>query len=223
MEEKVYYNGYRADADICGPKRYDALSAGGMDHDCGEHRGAKQLGIENFAVKGMQGRGVLVNLRKHLGDTRTRVSYDQMMRILDADQVVVEEGDILLLYTGWTDLVMGMNQDPDMSVLDNACAALDGRDDKLLQWITDSGVAALCADNYAVEQLPATPAPGRRPGLPLHQHCLFKLGVPLAEILWLKDLADWLDANKRSRCFFTAPPLRLPGAVGSPMTPIATV
>ena len=223
VEEKVYYNGYRADADICGPKRYDALSAGGMDHDCGEHRGAKQLGIENFAVKGMQGRGVLVNLRKHLGDTRTRVSYDQMMRILDADQVVVEEGDILLLYTGWTDLVMGMNQDPDMSVLDNACAALDGRDDKLLQWITDSGVAALCADNYAVEQLPATPAPGRRPGLPLHQHCLFKLGVPLAEILWLKDLADWLDANKRSRCFFTAPPLRLPGAVGSPMTPIATV
>ena len=223
VEEKVYYNGYRADTDICGPKRYDALSAGGMDHDCGEHGGAKQLGIENFAVKGMQGRGVLVNLRKHLGDSRTRVSYDQMMRILEADKVMVEEGDILLLYTGWTDLVMGMNQDPDMNVLDNACAALDGRDDKLLQWITDSGIAALCADNYAVEQLPATPAPGRRPGLPLHQHCLFKLGVPLAEILWLKELAEWLDANKRSRCFFTAPPLRLPGAVGSPMTPIATV
>ena len=223
VEEKVYYNGYRADTDICGPKRYDALSAGGMDHDCGEHSGAKQLGIENFAVKGMQGRGVLVNLRKHLGDSRTRVSYDQMMHILEADKVMVEEGDILLLYTGWTDLVMGMNQDPDMNVLDNACAALDGRDDKLLQWITDSGIAALCADNYAVEQLPATPAPGRRPGLPLHQHCLFKLGVPLAEILWLKELAEWLDANKRSRCFFTAPPLRLPGAVGSPMTPIATV
>ena len=73
---------------------------------------------------------------------------------------------------------MGMNQDPDMGVLDNACAALDGRDDKLLQWISDSGIAALCADNYAVEHLPATPAPGRRPGLPLHQHCLFKLGVP---------------------------------------------
>ena len=223
VEEKVYYNGYRADIEICGPKRYDALSRGGMDHDCGDHIGAKQLGIEHFAVKGMQGRGVVVNLRRHFGDKRTKVGYHDLMRVFDADRIVVEEGDILLLYTGWTDLVMGMNKDPDMEILDNACAALEGRDEKLLQWITDSGIAALCADKYAVEHLPATPAPGRRPGLPLHQHCLFKLGVPLAEIMWLKDLAEWLDANQRSRCFFTGPPLRLPGAVGSPMTPVATV
>ena len=33
----------------------------------------------------------------------------------------------------------------------------------------------------------------------------------------------WLRAHKRSRFLFTAPPLRLPGAVGSPATPIATV
>jgi len=223
VEEKVYYNGYRADVEICGPVRYGSLAQGALDHDCGDHVGARELGIENFAVKGMQGRGVLVNLRAHCGDARVKVGYDQWMRILEADKVAVEEGDMLLLYTGWTDLVMGMNRDPDMAVLDNACAALEGRDDKLLQWITDSGVAAICADNYAVEHLPATPAPGRRPGLPLHQHCLFKLGVPLGEILWLKDLAEWLAANGRSRCFLTAPPLRLPGAVGSPMTPIATV
>ena len=223
VEEKVYYNGYRADTDVCGPKRYDALNRGGMDHDCGDHVGAKELGIQNFAVQGMQGRGVLVNLRKHCGDQRTGVGYDQLMRIIEAGKVIVEEGDILLLYTGWTDLIMGMNKQPDMAVLDHACACLDGRDDKLLQWITDSGIAALCADNYAVEQLPAYPREGRRPGLPLHQHCLFKLGVPLGEIMWLKDLAEWLDANGRSRFFFTGPPLRLPGAVGSPMTPIATV
>ncbi len=226
VEEKVYYNGYRADVEICGPARYASLAsvaAGGMDHDCGAHQGARELGIENFAVKGMQGRGVLVNLRAHCGDARVKVGYDQLMDIMKQDNVSVEEGDILMLYTGWTDLVMGMNRDPDMNVLDNACAALDGRDDRLLQWITECGIAAICADNYAVEQLPATPAPGRRPGLPLHQHCLFKLGVPLGEILWLKDLAEWLRANGRSRCFFTAPPLRLPGAVGSPMTPVATV
>ena len=38
-----------------------------------------------------------------------------------------------------------------------------------------------------------------------------------------KELARWLRAHKRSRFLFTAPPLRLPGAVGSPATPIATV
>jgi len=47
--------------------------------------------------------------------------------------------------------------------------------------------------------------------------------VPLGEIFWLKDLAEWLRAHGRNRCFLTAPPLRLPGAVGSPATPIATV
>ena len=63
--EKVVYNGYRGDTDICGPKRYDALAEGGMEHGCGEDGGARQLGIENFAVKGMQGRGVAANLRAH--------------------------------------------------------------------------------------------------------------------------------------------------------------
>jgi kynurenine formamidase len=47
--------------------------------------------------------------------------------------------------------------------------------------------------------------------------------VHLGEIWHLSPLADWLRENKRSRFLLTAPPLRLPGAVGSPATPIATV
>jgi hypothetical protein len=84
-------------------------------------------------------------------------------------------------------------------------------------------VVALCADNYAVEHYPAREQDGQRPALPLHQHCLFKLGVPLGELWWLHELALHLRQTKRSRCLLTAPPLRLPGAVGSPTTPVATV
>jgi kynurenine formamidase len=219
VPERVYYNGYRADEHVVGPVKY----LGDAEHDCGGHVGAKELGIENFAVKGMQGRGVLVDLHAHFGDARVAVGYDDLMRVLEKDSVTVETGDMLLVHTGFTSLLMQMNRDPDMAVLDNACACLDGRDDKLLQWITDSGVAAICADNYAVELYPAKPKAGVRPNLPLHQHCLFKLGVPLAELWWLRDLATWLRAHERSRCLLTAPPLRLPGAVGSPATPIATV
>jgi hypothetical protein len=40
---------------------------------------------------------------------------------------------------------------------------------------------------------------------------------------WLRDLAQWLRPRRRSRFLLTAPPLRLPGAVGSPATPVATV
>src|SRR5258707_14938 len=67
------------------------------------------------------------------------------------------------------------------------------------------------------------PDNAEHPSLPIHSHCLFKLGLNLGEIWWLKDLALWLRDKKRSRFLLTAPPLRLPGAVGSPATPVATV
>lgn len=214
--EIVYYNGYRGHEHVKGPEDPKG-------DDCGGASCAQALGIENFAVKGIQGRGVLLDLHAHFGNERRLVGYEALMRVLDADRVTVETGDILLLRTGFAELIVAMNRHPDMDRLNNSCAVLDGRDARLLQWITESGVAALCADNYAVEAYPATERDGERAALPLHEHCLFKLGVPLGELWWLRDLAQWLRAHARNRFFLTAPPLRLPGAVGSPVTPVATV
>ena len=102
---------------------------------------------------------------------------------------------------------------------------LDGTDWELLDWITQSGIVALCSNALAVEassQLPRSQhAPD--PVLPLHEHCLFKLGVHLGELWYFTELAHWLRANDRASLFLTEPPLRLPGAIGSPVTPIATV
>jgi len=64
---------------------------------------------------------------------------------------------------------------------------------------------------------------GRHSFLPIHHLCLFRLGVPLGEMWYLHELATWLREHNRSRFLLTAPPLRLPGAVGSPLTPVATV
>ena len=116
-----------------------------------------------------------------------------------------------------------MGRDTDVKALHASCARLDGRDQRLLQWITDSGLAVLIADNYAVEAGPSVPGTGACAALPLHEHCLFKLGVHLGELWHLSELAAWLRAHGRSRFLLTAPPLRLPGAVGSPATPVATV
>ena len=74
-----------------------------------------------------------------------------------------------------------------------------------------------------MEAYPARERAGKKSILPLHHHCLFKLGLPLAELWYLKDLAEALHAQQRNRFLLTAPPLRLPGAVGSPVTPIATI
>jgi kynurenine formamidase len=219
IEEMVYYNGFRANEHVVGPvvHHHDRVEP------CGEHMGALKLSIANFAAKPIQGRGVMLDFHAHFGISRRALSYEDIQRVIDADKVEIEKGDLLVMRTGFSDLIYEMNRQPDMARLDAAVMGLDGRDDRVLQWITDSGIAAICADNYAVEFYPPKDVPGRGPHLPLHQHCLFKLGVPLGEIWWLKDLGEWLRAHRRTRFLLTAPPLRLPGAVGSPVTPVATV
>jgi kynurenine formamidase len=222
VPEPVYYNGYRAGEHIVGPSAAsDAGAAGSMaPHSTSE---ARALGIENLAAKGMQGRGVLIDLAAHLGRARQLVGYEALMRIIESDKIEIEPGDMVCLRTGFDETVLGMARQPTKEALQNACAVLDGRDRRLLQWVSDSALAALIADNYAVEAVPARQVEGHGASLPLHEHCLFKLGVNLGELWHLSPLADWLRAQDRSRFLLTAPPLRLPGAVGSPVTPIATV
>lgn len=211
VERLLYYNGFEAERDVVAPDKRQSSPG-------------TSLGIERFAENGVQGRGVLVNLYRHFGRARHHVGRDDLLRIMDAENVTVEPGDILCLYTGFSDLVLEMGRSPDGERLHESCAVLDGRDEALLQWLGDSSIAALVADNYAVEAVPKS-SDGFTGGafVPLHVHCLFRLGLPLGELWYLSELAAWLETRKRSRFFLTAPPLRLPGAMGSPVTPIATV
>lgn len=217
--EATYYNGYRANEHVCGPVDYlhgEELRAGPY--------GAAALGIETIAETGLQGRGVMVDLFAHVGLEKVAVGYDTLMRIFEADSVEVEPGDILCLRTGFDRALLARYADPDAPFDQRQVAGLDGADTRLQRWIDESGVAALVSDNEAVEILPPTSVPdGHGTHIPLHHLCLFKLGIPLGELFLLSDLADWLRANGRSRFLFTAPPLRLPGAVGSPVTGVGTV
>jgi hypothetical protein len=208
----VYYNGFRGGVDIVGPSE--------RSHDLG----AAKLGIENMSKTGVQGRGVLVDLYRLYGNERVLVGYDALMRALDSQRIELGSADFLCIYTGFADLLLEMNRQPDGERLEHACAALDGRDEKLLAWISDSKLVALCADNLAVEAYPARKSGSARyPALPLHEHCLFKLGIHLGELWYLRDLAAALAARQRSAFLLTAPPLHLPRAAGSPATPIATI
>ncbi|MCJ9711560.1 cyclase family protein, partial [Bordetella hinzii] len=219
-DELVYYNGFRAGVDVIGPVDGDHTGCG---CNSGGPSAALKIGVENLAEKGMQGRGVLVDLAREFGTGRTLIGAAELQQAMKAQNVEIESGDMLVLRTGYAEAVVQMQGKPDADVLHQYGAALDGTDEALLAWISDSGIAAICADNYAVEAYPARDRQGRRAMLPLHHHCLFKLGLPLAELWYLKDLAQWLQAHGRNRFMLTAPPLRLPHAIGSPVTPIATV
>ena len=223
VPEIVFYNGYRAGEHIAGPVEY---RGGEVLEREGGHLGATALSIDNMAARGMQGSGVMIDLEAHFGRGPKLVSYDELMRVMEQDRVTVEEGDLVCLRTGFDRMILAQNKNPDPAVVAaNPGAALDGRDERLLNWITRSGLVALISDNVAVEALPSRPCEGEDhcAFLPLHAHCLFKLGVNLGELWRLSELADWLRAHRRSRFLLTAPPLRLPGAVGSPVTPVGTV
>jgi kynurenine formamidase len=219
--EDVFYNGFRAGTDIIGPVLYDEK---GNVTPCDQPPGAHRLGVEHMAVSCMQGRGVMVDLEAHFGRTGRIVGHDDLMRVFERDRIAVEPGDFVLFRTGFAEMLLEMGKQPDREKLFNSACMLDGRDPELLRWVTESGAVALIADNYGVEATPARPCMDQACAtLPLHAHCLFRLGCYLGEMWYLTELADWLRANGRTRFLLTAPPLRLPGAVGSPSTPIATV
>jgi kynurenine formamidase len=210
--EHVYYNGFKVRSEESGEALYGEV-------------GAVNLGIEHIAETCVQGRGVMIDLRRHCGDERRAVGYDELMAIMAKDGVEVAEGDLVCLHTGFADRIIDSSQGPEPGPPGAVCTVLDGDDAKLLDWITESGLVALISDNVAIEQSSSVPREMHAPGpvLPLHAHCLFKLGVPLGELWYLTELAQWLHENGRTRFLLTAPPLRMPGAVGSPATPVATV
>jgi hypothetical protein len=211
VPEKVYYNGYRAEEHIS------------------KEKGAAALGMEQAAVMPLQTAGVMLDLHSVYGDAHMPVGYDKLMRLMEQQNVEVRFGDILCLHTGYATILLGMNRRPNRAKLAASSPGLDGRDERLLRWITDSGIVAIAADNMAVEyedweEMVRRCGTGQSQFLwPLHHHCLFKLGILLGELWYMHDLALWLRTNQRSRFLLTAAPLRLPGATGSPVTPIATV
>jgi hypothetical protein len=210
-DELVYYNGFRAGEHVRSPDG-DAPPV------------AAALGVETFAETCVQGRAVVVSLLETCGPGRTAVGLDGLLTALEAQRVEVRPGDFLLLHTGFDDALLAMERRPSAEVLGETGAVLDGRDERLRHWIDESGVVAICSDNVAIEEngYPEHETDGHTM-LPLHELCLFKLGVFLGELWRLGELSRWLLDHGRSACLLTAPPLRLPGAVGSPATPVATV
>jgi kynurenine formamidase len=208
--ELCFYNGYQAGKHIIAPE----ARTGSL---------AMALGIDAFAARPIQGRGVLIDIERHFGREARTIGMRELAAVIDADGVKVARGDIICLHTGFADELLKMQRAPDPERLHHMCAALDGTDQALLDWISRNRIAAIAADNYAVERIDHATDTCAAAFVPLHYHCLFKRGVPLGELWYLTELAQWLRERGRTSFLLTAPPLRLPGAVGSPVTPVATV
>ena len=83
---RVYYNGYAAGVDVFGGADADACCPPGGSY-------ARKLSVSRYAEKGMQGRGVLVDLERAFGPGRKLVGHAELQAAMLAQNVSVESGD----------------------------------------------------------------------------------------------------------------------------------
>ncbi|NBW54423.1 MAG: cyclase family protein, partial [Betaproteobacteria bacterium] len=132
VPEALYYNGFRAGTDVIGPEQNEGAGIFDFVKVPRESTSyAKALGIEKMAERCVQGRAVMIDLHAHVGNTGAIVGYDMLMDIMAKDKVVVEEGDMVCLHTGFGEVLLGMNKQPNGAVLDKSGSTLDGRDERL--------------------------------------------------------------------------------------------
>jgi kynurenine formamidase len=179
------------------------------------HAGAQQLGIENIR-QGVVGRGVLIDLAAHRGESWLPV--DHVITPGELDQALrragtrVGRGDIVLIRTGWRKKFLTERSAEDFM------AAEPGIGLACIDWLHEHEVAAVCSDNYAVEV-----RPGEVPAVNLGVHLVLirDMGMTLGELFDLEDLAADCAADGVCEFFFCASPLPVTGGVGSPVNPIA--
>jgi kynurenine formamidase len=85
-------------------------------------------------------------------------------------------------------------------------------------FLWDSEIAAVAADNPAVEPVPADPGGGF-----LHRMLIPALGMPLGELWDLDELAEHAATTSSYESCLISIPLNVPGGVGSPANALAVV
>jgi kynurenine formamidase len=173
-------------------------------------RGARRCGIDKLGP--LVGRGVLADLAGHAGvealEDGAAVSAEDLERCLSEQGTALAEADIVLLRTGWWSArAAAPGQD---------FASEPGPDLGAAAWLAERQVAAVGADNFALEVLP--PA-GQERGFPVHELLLRDCGVPILEGLDLDSLAT----AQAYEFLFVAAPLPVVGGTASPLNPIAVV
>ncbi len=116
----------------------------------------------------------------------------------------LKTGDVVLIRTGQ------MKRWPDMSFVKNT----PGLDREGAEYLAHGGAIMIGADNLTLEQTPSAHALNF---FPVHTYLLAEAGVPILEMAWLEELA----ADKLHEFAFFGACIKLRGATGAPMRPVA--
>jgi kynurenine formamidase len=196
-------------------------------------------GMHHWARNGIAGRAVLADVdrwRTSIGRPLRHGEFDSfpasdVVAALEAQGTIVERGDILLVRTGWVRWYEGLTAQERTRVAElggrvPSCGLDPGT--ATLRTLWDLHVAAIAADNAAVETLPVAGGrspeetailrddPVRHDEFMIHAALLCLLGIPLGEMWDLEALAEACAADGRYECLLVAAPINLVGGAGSP-------
>lgn len=198
-----------------------ARDAGYYDGSTDLTAARETIGMHHWAATGIAGRGVLLDA---VTDAHRRgadwspfdgsaLSPDDLAGIASRQGVALRRGDILLVRTGWAAGYRALPAaDRPVPTAWNGLSAAE----EMAEFLWDTGIALLGADNPAVENAPGSPAVGS-----LHRRLLPALGLPLLELLDLEDLAAACSGADRWEFLFVSVPLHLVGGVSSPANALA--
>lgn len=154
-------------------------------------------------------RTVMLDIAKLKGveclDDSYAITVDDIKEELQRTGLTIEQGDVVFVRTGrmsyWPDGTKTLGNPPGLS-LDAA------------RWLTAQGISIIGADQECVEVGPSEHEDNWLPG---HGHFLTEAGVPMIELLNLEELS----ADGVSEFCVIAAPIRLKGATGAPIRPLA--
>jgi kynurenine formamidase len=206
--------------------------------------GSPRIGINRYAERGIVGRGVLIDIDRHLakqGRTLDHASGEAFpARLLDevaaAQGVDFQRGDILLMRTGWLTYYFERLGAEGRASVPRAlqCPGLD-QAHETADWLWDHGISVAASDNVGLEAIPSrrdSPfvsakdrAAGTDPihaGL-MHPTLIALLGLCIGELWDLDALATDAAATGCYESMVVCKPLNLTGGVGSPANATAIV
>ncbi|MET0454112.1 MAG: cyclase family protein [Mycobacterium sp.] len=178
--------------------------------------GATVNGIDKVA-DGIVGRGVFLDMARHHGvpwlQPGHSISSADLTDCAQRQGVQIRSGDIVLIRTGQ---IAQVRAEGTWGEYDSGPAPGLGVDSA--HWFAKHEIAALATDTWGAEVLP-----NDTPGVfqPLHLILLVNAGMTIGEIFDLERLGAACERTGRYEFFFTAPPLPITGAVGSPVNPLA--
>ncbi len=178
--------------------------------------GASKNGIDKLAVDGIVSRGVLLDVPRQQGLPRLPPSAVITPADLDAalakQRVTIHPGDVVIVRTGHLQ-IFKEGGDKELYLWQGPGLGID-----CIEWLRARDVAAICADNTAIEVMPCEDP---EVFYPVHLLGIRDMGMPFGEMFDLETLAEDCARDGQWDFLFSAPPLKVSGGIGSPINPLA--